>query len=355
MQPLSEHQLLHQLSAAWHELNLRHLGSGLRPAAIELNDTITILGQWRSLSRTISLSRVMCAQRPWPFVVDVLKHEMAHQYVDEVLKPANETAHGMAFHRTCKQLGIPPRASLKDTDTPLAPNPITQRIQRLLKLGESSNQHEAQAAVRKAKQLLQRHQLEHLDLSEQPNYVVRYLGAARTRLPAAEKVLAGILARDFFVTAIWVPGSAPTSEKPTKVLEISGLKHHVDLAEHVHSFLLRTIEALWREAKKTMGYRGRSEKRSFSLGILQGFSEKEALATGTTELVKRHDELLRGFVRARHPRLRRGRTTTVRRDLAYQQGHLEGSRIMLKSPIPEKAPDKRSHLNKQLSATEKIR
>jgi hypothetical protein len=353
MKPPDERQLLHQLSRAWHEANAHYLGKGLQPVAIELITAATILGQWQPKNRTIALSAVMCAQKPWPFIVDVLKHEMAHQYVDEVLKPANETAHGPAFIRTCKQLGIPPRASHKESGEPPPPNPITRRIKRLLKLGESANPHEAQAAVQKAKQLLHRHQLEHLDITERPNYMVRYLGEPRTRVPAAEKVLAGILARDFFVTAIWVPGSAPSSERATKVLEISGLSHHVELAEHVHGFLLRTIESLWREAKQTMGYRGRSEKRRFSLGILQGFSEKETAMPRSTELVKRHDTLLRGFVRTRHPLLRRGRSTTVRCDPVYHQGHRQGTRIQLKNPIERGAKERGSQTPKQLSRSTK--
>jgi predicted SprT family Zn-dependent metalloprotease len=345
MNPDDEHRLLHQLSKAWREVNDDYLGGALRPAAFELRDTSTTLGQWRAQSRTIALSRAICTQEPWPFVVDVLKHEIAHQYVDEVLQPTGETAHGPAFQRTCSQLGIPARASLTQSDVPVSPNPITQRIQRLLKLGQSPNAHEAQGAVRKAKQLLQRHKIDHLDLPEQPDYVIRYLGTPRTRVPAAEKVLAGILARDFFVTAIWVPGSAPSATTTTKILEISGLKHHVELAKHVHSFLLRSIESLWREAKKFHGYQGKSAKRSFSLGLLQGFAARAPVEPGSNELVKRHDLLLRGFVRSRHPRLRRGRSTTVVCDEAYQHGHSRGTGISLHPPLePGSAKGgKRSH------------
>jgi len=145
-----------------------------------------------------------------------------------------------------------------------------------------------------------------------------------------------------------VPGSAPSEAKATKILEISGLEHHVKLAEHVHSFLLRTIESLWQEAKKLYGYRGRSAKRRFSLGLLQGFAEREPVEPSTTELVKQHDTMLRNFVRTRHPRLRKGRSTKVFCDSAYRHGHSRGRNITVHPSLDNGRNKAKEASNKQL-------
>ena len=56
------------------------------------------LGSWNRLHRTISLSRRMVFEQPWSVVREVLKHEMAHQYVDEVLRIHDETRAWPCLH-----------------------------------------------------------------------------------------------------------------------------------------------------------------------------------------------------------------------------------------------------------------
>ena len=138
-----------------------------------------------------------------------------------------------------------------------------------------------------------------------------------------------------FVAAIWVPGEDPSDARSTKLLEISGLAHHVELAEHIYSFLLKTIDTLWQDARREYGYNGRAQKRRFSLGLLQGFSERSTSISGTTELVRRHDAKLKGFVKRRHPRLRSGRGTTVICDDAFVQGKQRGKTLSIRPPLKQ--------------------
>ena len=44
-------------------------------------------------------------QHPWDIVVEVLKHEMAHQLADELLGGC-ESAHGVIFRDACRMLGV---------------------------------------------------------------------------------------------------------------------------------------------------------------------------------------------------------------------------------------------------------
>ena len=52
----------------------------------------------------------MVGEAPWPAVVEVLKHEMAHQYVHETLGLAHTPPHGEAFQSACRLLRCDDRA-----------------------------------------------------------------------------------------------------------------------------------------------------------------------------------------------------------------------------------------------------
>src|SRR5204863_9127732 len=98
--------LLRELANTWAELAHNHFRGALRPPALDLTDTSTRLGAWHRATRTISLSRALVYGQPWGTVREVLKHELEHQYVDEVMGIHDETAHGPAFTEVCRARGI---------------------------------------------------------------------------------------------------------------------------------------------------------------------------------------------------------------------------------------------------------
>src|SRR5690606_15648271 len=118
---------------------------------------------WRGDVKTLELSRRLILGFGWDAVVEVLKHEMAHQYVDEVLMLTDETAHGPAFRRVCAERNIDARAS----GDPSAPDGRSDearaalgKIAHLLNLAQSPNQHEAQAAMAAAQRLMLKYNIE---------------------------------------------------------------------------------------------------------------------------------------------------------------------------------------------------
>ncbi len=137
-------------------------GASSPGAAIELSDAASRLGRWVPDVRTIEIARRLVLEQPWGVVVEVLKHEMAHQYVHEVLGAVDESAHGPAFRDLCERLGIdasaagmPAAAGTTDEDAR-----VLERIARLLALAESANVNEAQAAMNAAQRLMLKHNLE---------------------------------------------------------------------------------------------------------------------------------------------------------------------------------------------------
>src|SRR5262249_6000995 len=131
----------------------------------------------------------------WPEISGVLLHEMAHQYVHEVLEVTDETAHGDALQRVCAQRGIDAPASGMPVPGGGDGDRTIDRIRKLLALAGSSNQHEAEIAMRKAHELMLRHNVE----TTGGDYEVRHLGDPEKRISGVESDVAGLLAEFFFV------------------------------------------------------------------------------------------------------------------------------------------------------------
>ena len=128
---------LAELARAWRDLNQLHFGGALRRPVLALTDTERRLGCWQREGRTLSLSRVLLMKRPWGVVLEVMRHEMAHQYVDEVLRIHDQTAHGPAFQRVCRERAIDGRAiGVPVQDAPTPRPAILRKVHALLALAD---------------------------------------------------------------------------------------------------------------------------------------------------------------------------------------------------------------------------
>ena len=257
-----EAALLRELVRAWREVNATYFKNALQPPQLVLARGRARLGQWIRDARVIELSRPLVLTQPWASVIEVLKHEMAHQYVHEVLGRTDETAHGPAFRSTCERMGIDAAAS----GMPKAPRDDAydprrawwSDIARLLALAESPNEHEAQAAMSAAQRLMLKHNIEAASDPERRNYTTAHLGRASGRVTEAERILGGLLGKHFFVEVIWVPVYRPLDGKRGSVLEASGTRANVAMAEYVHGFLTHTGESLWSTHKRELRRPSRS-------------------------------------------------------------------------------------------------
>jgi len=329
MTPELETLLLRELLAAWEQINASHFSGGMRPPVLELSDAAGALGSWQRGRRTLSLSRSLLREESWSAVCEVLKHEMAHQYVDEVLQVRDESAHGPAFRRTCRRRGIDPAASGLPDHGGSSPR-IVRKVQRLLALADSPNPHEAQSAMRAARRLMLRY---NIDLAASPrSYVFRQLGAPMKRRPVHHKVLASILVSHFFVQAIWIHAVDLETAQSGRALEVSGTPANVEIAAWVHGYLIETAARLWRQ--RPAGRRG--SRGRFLAGVMMGFLEKlneQARASEETGLVWSGDADLASYVATRHPHRRAGRGASVKSDQALQDGRQAGRKISLRRPV----------------------
>jgi len=332
--------LLREISDTWREFNANHFRHRLRSPVFALSDVGSRLGQWDSSTRTLSIDRTLVFEKPWSVVREVLKHEVAHQFVDEVLNIHDQPAHGPAFESVCQRFGIDARA----TGMPAQAtgddggSPVLRRIARLLALAESPNVHEAEAAMKTAQRLMLKHNIDAKVAAAKEGYAFVHLGVPRRRVDAAEHVLAGILSSHFFVQAIWVPSYLAREGRTGRVLELCGTLSNLEVASYVHGFLLETGERLWREHRRSRRIDSDKERRRFLVGVMTGFHEK--LKTGVAEnrregLVWVGDAGLEEFLHERYPRRTGGSGIGVRLTEAYHHGREAGRKIVLHKPVSE--------------------
>jgi hypothetical protein len=303
----------------------------------------------------MSLSRRLVMDRPWTVVREVLKHEIAHQFVEEVLGVRDQTAHGPAFEAVCRQHGFDAAATgLPDPDDDTAAgaaswasgvepagscrkeSPVLRRIARLLALADSPNQHEAAAAMKAAQRLMLHHNIDATVAAAREGFTFRHVGAPSGRISGAGHVLAGILARHFFVDVIWIPSYLPLQGRNGRVLELCGTASNLDVAAYVHGFLIETGERLWREHRRARGLRGDRERRRFLLGVMMGFDEKLKAAADESRregLIWVGDPALADYLRRRYPRRTGGSGIGIRATETYEHGRHAGRNIVLRRPI----------------------
>jgi hypothetical protein len=343
-----EAALLREIAEQYRHLALNYFKGALRMPQFELVASRARLGRWIEATRTIELSRPLVLEKSWGVVVEVLKHEMAHQYVHEVLGEHDETAHGPRFRAVCERLGIDGAASGIPHAAPVADpsKKMAERIARLLALAESPNVHEAEAAMAAAQRLLLKHNIE-LGISRAAQgYAWKHLGRPTGRTTEAERVLSLVLGRHFFVEAIWVPVYRALEGKRGSQLEICGTPENLEIAEYVHGYLVETAERLWREHKSEHGISGDRDRRTFLAGVMSGMNEKlarEAKKNEETGLVWVADGDLEIYFRRRHPYVRHVRYAGQRRTEAFSHGREKGRNIVIHKGI-KATPEQRGLL-----------
>lgn len=336
-----EAALLRELRLNYEWENHARFRNRMKPPVIVLGDVVGRWGQWVASKRTLELSRRLVLTHPWPEVLGVLLHEMAHQYCDEVLKVA-EAAHGETFQRVCAERGIDGKAAGRPVATAASGeggeiDRVLERIRKLLALAGSSNQHEAEIAMRKAHELMLRHNIEATRARVYEAYEVAHLGDPGKRGNGVEDAVMALLAEYFFVKVIRIPVYLPLAGKRGNVFEISGTRHNLEMAKHVYHFLLATAERLWRDNRGDARVASGRDRLAYQSGVIRGFHEKlrdERKELKETGLVWIGDAHLDAFYHLRHPRIV-SRRATVRRNGAHDAGREAGRSIVLHRPIQQ--------------------
>lgn len=327
---------LRLLTREWTVINHRLFGDALLvPPTLKTSDTLRELASWNPEQREIRFSRSFVASSKWAGVIEVLKHEMAHQYVSDVLGVEDETAHGPAFRMICDRYGIDARAAgMPKTDDE---ERVMDKIRKLLALGESPNEHEAKAAVAKARSLLDAYGLSESVVTDRERH--DDFGAAHpgpvVKAGRHHFAVSRILAKFFRVRCIWIFGMAP-DETAGHQLEICGRRCDLVVAEHVHDFLHAEALRLW----KANGAGGKRDKEDFLEGVMNGYVEtleREHVAPGSASpskaLVHVGEADLDDYFSRRHPKYGSMRGSRRSRGAQFAEGLSAGRSIKIAKPL----------------------
>lgn len=316
----------------------------LRPPLFEIREGQSRAGAWSPGLDTLSLASWLIRDHSWDVVLEVLKHEMSHQYVEH-LGRGDELPHGPAFQEACDRLGVHPEFRTAQGAIPRLLSGAGQksgtmlaRVEKLFALAQSANEHEAALAMAKANAILRRYNLERLD-RQAIDYDYLVLKPGAKRIDAHQRAIAALLKDFFYVNVVIARQFEAESGETLRVIELTGAKENLAVAGHVYHFLVRRLEYLWQEYRKNTGAASR-EKNSYRLGVLNGFREKlglqdqEAMGAtgGATEssLICASDPGLIRYYRARYPRLRTVRHAGPRvYGDPYQAGQQEGKQLVI--------------------------
>lgn len=340
---------LHQLRRFYDLYNWSYLNSRLRRPLFRLGLSSETLGLWDGSVRTITISFRHILSHPWERVLETLRHEMAHQYVDDVLGRRGETSHGAGFREAAHLLRVPAAGTTADGTTAAGSlgalegstaerDKILSRVKLLLALAKSPNEHEAASAMRMANRYLLEYNLD-LTRGEAPlRYATRHLGRSSGRIQEYEYCLGHILEDHFFVRVIWTVSYDAILDRTGRVMQISGTPENLEMAEYVYHYVLNVAERLWEARRKAPGFSG-GTRLQYLAGLVRGLQEKlEAQKVELREesgLVWLGDKDLSSYYRYVNPRVTKTTTGGVSRGERYHEGVRDGREITIHKGLGE--------------------
>lgn len=232
------------------------------------------LGFFNAKFYQIGLNRKLIYSAKDAVLRDIIRHEIAH-YLTHLHYPVQSSPHGQEFKEICARYGFSGDIAAATINLELANEAkvgdleserVLLKVQKLLKLAESANVHEAELATLKANELLIKHSLDHIHTNtEEAVYLDRLLYSPKnnSKLVAIYEILTHFLVRPVI-----------SHGHKQSCLEICGPKTNVILARYVAEFLDFQLDHLWKEAKIEHKLSGLRAKNSFMLGIAAGFHEK---------------------------------------------------------------------------------
>ena len=342
----TEYRLDAELQAAWNRklyqwwnyYNEEYLAGVLSCPLITLIHSQTVLGRWYVAPRRIEIALEHLKNDPWFEVMETLRHEMAHQYVNDVLQFEAEKPHGSAFHYACRHLRCTPQSTGGvGEQSDLSNERLLRRLRKVLSLASSPNENEAQVAVKKARLMLLEYNIDLVALDQERDFSTRILGVIKARRASYELWLAQILQAFFFVEVLWIPSYQPEHDKDGSVLQIYGTPTNLAMAAYVYDYLMRLLQQLWEAYKMKNGVQGNRNRQLYFAGVLAGFHDKLKIESeqviDSVALVWQGDSRLQEYYRYMNPHIRTRRGRGGRINDTYQHGLEEGRRISIHRPL----------------------
>ena len=151
---------------------------------------------------------------------------------------------------------------------------IREKVKKLLALSKSSNEHEAHAAMIKARELMAKHKLDELDFKEE-KMVIKRLNLPNVTYSKRRDswicALAETIVNNYCCSCIHV------RTKRTYTVSFMGKEEDVDVCESVFIYALECVRAgIKEEKKKYFGYNSESIRivsNSYAYGFVKGLKQ----------------------------------------------------------------------------------
>jgi hypothetical protein len=301
----------------------------LRKPVFEISETGSSLGSWTPDTRILAISQQLIVNYPWYITQQVLKHEMAHQLCSEFFF-SKKPGHGEDFRRACDLLGVLPEFRGHKSISPELLETLVvehsaskesrkflQRVEKLFALGSSANEHEAELAVKKANELIEKYHLGQLLDDQSSAFTVRIINQKRKRIFSYQKYICTILQDFFYVQVLLSAIYDPLDNESHRTIEIFGTRENVAIAEYCYFFVENQLKLLWKANRNQFGKKQRANRNSYFIGMVLGYHEtlkkqrrmRQQKSNQTTaklgELILAEDQRLQQFVAMRSPKISR--------------------------------------------------
>lgn len=256
-----------EMGLLWKRSRIHH-GNVTYPLHFVVFEHPSTLGYYKESFYEIGINKIFLFHSDRQEFIDLLRHELAHFYC-HIKHGPQERPHGPLFHDICRSFGWNFTIAKSEVNLPtqiLAKNQtILSKIDKLLALTASANEHEAKSAMQKVDELLATHQLSLPSSIDNDEEMVLFRLFEVKKLSKKLESISTIL-RLFHVFPIFNRG------KNTTYLEIFGKRHLVEVAEHVAYFLEKHLEKLWRQVKKShKNPLSMKAKHAFFQGVAEGY------------------------------------------------------------------------------------
>ena len=357
-----EREMLERLQFEWERIryNLAYtdheLANSLKMPTFVIMDMKSCLGQWVKDVREIRLSRNLLMNGRWDSIVEVLRHEVAHQMAATFPEEQRQSPHGKIFQICCRKIQANPRASgsyrtLEERvweDAKNEPDKIMGKVKKLMGLAASKNRFEAESAAAKANQLISRYNIDIIHHDKPRDFESILITDPVLKRSQAAMLASVIMEEFYFVQPVWISSFMVQRGRVGYVLEITGTVINIKIADYVFHYILKYAESSWRKYKKEHpGCRSRS---GYMTGVVAGFKEQlgsqkrdsmvramESPENDTHDpgaLVAMEDKRLQHHFYMRHPRIRMVSTShSSSSRSAYESGKEQGRHLNVSKAI----------------------
>jgi hypothetical protein len=269
---------------------------------------------------------------------------MAHQLCSEWFADV-ERGHGRIFQKMCEMLGVEPpfrrpQSSLpelqkelqKESEVSNSGRRFIEKVEKLLALARSPNEHEASLAMQKANELIEKYTLRYFEAGEKRDFCFVVINRKRKRIESYQRHICRILQDFFFVKVVMSSLYDPITDQSYKTIELLGARENVTIGEYCYFFLENKLASLWAHNRYKFKGRTITERNSYFLGLLAGFYdklnkqqkpgvEKTVKVDDRTMILMAVDKELNGYVNSRFPRLK---TVSRRSAKIYRNTYNDG-------------------------------